>query len=159
MGRAVTQRDRHSGQSSSRPSRRVVFDMKQGDDAKGGKCRPISPPKRSTGQLQLFPSVRLPRCGAATRANSLLTLIIHAVYFDSPLDFAERRNCRLYGPVNIHASYEGERRKKWQPKIRITRAGRGAVHQASSLSPCFPPAAGPHASHAASCDTASFCRT
>jgi hypothetical protein len=45
-----------------------------------------------SGQLQLFPSVRRPRCGAATRANSLPPLIIHAVYFDFPLDFAERRD-------------------------------------------------------------------
>lgn len=47
---------------------------------------------RPSGQLQLFPSVqaiRRPRCGAATRANSLPLLIIHAVYFDSPPSFAK----------------------------------------------------------------------
>ena len=59
----------------------ALFLMKQADDAKGGKCRPISPGQRP---LQLFPSVqaiRRPRCGAATRANSPVLLIIHACSF------------------------------------------------------------------------------
>jgi hypothetical protein len=68
----------------------ALFLMKQADDARGGKCRPISPDQQP---LQLFLSgqaIRRPRCGAATRADSLVLLIIHAVYFDVSLDIAKR---------------------------------------------------------------------
>jgi hypothetical protein len=69
------------------------------------KCKPINPSYRRQRPLQLFPSVRRPRCGAASRASSLPLLIIHAVYFDAQLDIARRRYRPLYGAFNINAPY------------------------------------------------------
>lgn len=92
-------------------------------------------------------------------APTLPLLIIHALYFD----FASR--LRINGETDVNTGFpiskacmkpRGERRKRWQPKIRTTRAGRGAVHQVGIIAPAvLPPAV---ATHAAMRDTTSVYR-
>ena len=69
--------------------------------AAGGKCRPINASYRRQRPLQLFPSVRRPRCGAASRANSLPLLIIHAVYFDAQLDMLQQLQPLVVGHFDL----------------------------------------------------------
>lgn len=111
--------------------------MKQAGDAKGGKCRPIKPDQRP---LQLFPSVQVDPSHTLRRSHprqhyrcGSFMLSILAL----PTDIALKARPRVLQSIfKDRAETRGNR--DGSPKIRTTRAGRGAVHQASTLPPCFP---------------------
>jgi hypothetical protein len=150
VGHAVAQVDRHSGQSSSRSL------MKQADDAKGSKCRPIIPDQRP---LQLFPSdqvIRHLRCGAATRASSPVLLIIHVVYFDIPLDIAKRARLTIIRGNQHPRLIRSREAKEMAAKDKEHTQAEGRCSPSINAPTRLPPAAG---TYAASRDTTSLNRT